>query len=209
MWKILTTQIREEIYYSLTSRSLFPEERKGCCKGSWGTAELLYIDQHILSESKTRRKSLAMACIDYKKTYDMVPQSWIMKCLKVHKISHEDINFIEKTMKTWRVELTAGGKSLAETKIQRGISQGHPLSPLLFITAMMLLNHILRKCTARYKLSGSQEKINMDNIKLFAKNEKDLETLIHSEYYCQDIGMEFGMEKCTIQLHLGGPDFVY
>ena len=33
------------------------------------------------------------------------------------KISDEVINFIEKTMKIWIVELTAGGKSLAEAKI--------------------------------------------------------------------------------------------
>ena len=51
MWKILTAQIREEIYYSLTSRGLFPKEQKGCRKGSRDTAELLYIDQHIPSES--------------------------------------------------------------------------------------------------------------------------------------------------------------
>ena len=56
MWKILTVQIREDIYYLLTSRSLFSEQQKGCHKGSRGTAELLYIDQHILSESKTRQK---------------------------------------------------------------------------------------------------------------------------------------------------------
>ena len=90
--------------------------------------------------------------------------------------SHAVINFIEKTMENWKVELIAGGKSLAETKIQRGIFQGDALSPLLFIIAMMPLNHILRKCTAGYKLSRSKEKINhlmyMDDIKLFAKNEK-------------------------------------
>ena len=67
MWKILTAQIREEIYYSLTSRGLFPDEQKGCRKGSRGTAELLYIDQHILNESKNRRKNLVMPWIDYKK----------------------------------------------------------------------------------------------------------------------------------------------
>ena len=51
---------------------------------------------------------------------------------------------------------------------------------------MMPPNHIHRKCTARYKLSRSKEKINhqmyMDNITLFAKNEKELETLIFEEY---------------------------
>ena len=50
MWKILTVQVREEIYYSLISYGLFPEEQKGCCKGTRG---LLYIDQHILKKSKT------------------------------------------------------------------------------------------------------------------------------------------------------------
>ena len=135
-----------------------------------------FIDQHILKESKTRRKNLAMAWIDYKKAYGMVPQIWIIHCLKMYKISHEVINFIEKTMQTWRVELTSGGRRLAETKIQRGLFQRDALLPLLFIIAMMPLNHILRKCTAGYKLSRSQENVNhlmyMDDIKLFAKNEK-------------------------------------
>ena len=98
-WKILTAQIRKEIYYSLTSRRLLPEEQKGCHKRSRGTAELLYINQHILNEIKTRRKNLAMTWIDYKKAYDIVPQSWIINYLKMYKISHKVINFIEKTMK--------------------------------------------------------------------------------------------------------------
>ena len=45
MWKLLTVQISEKIYYSLTSHRLFPDEQKGCRKGSRGTAELFYIDQ--------------------------------------------------------------------------------------------------------------------------------------------------------------------
>ena len=209
MWKILTAQIREKIYYSLTSRGLFPDDQKGCYKGSRGTAELLYVDQHILNESKTRRKNIAMACIDYKKAYGMVPQSWIIHCLKMYKISHEVINFIQKTMQTWKVELTAGGRGLAKTKIQRGIFQGDALSPLLFIIVMMPLNHIFRKCTAGYKLSRSQEKINhliyMDDIKLFAKNEKELETLIHAvRINSRDIGMEFAKEKCAMLITKSG-----
>ena len=151
---------------------LFPEEKKGCRKGSRGTAELLY----ILHESKTRRKNLAMVWIDYKMAHDMVLKSWIINCLKMYKRLHEVINFLEKTMKTWRVELTAGGRSLAEAKIQRGIFQGDALSPLQFIIVMMPLNHILRKCTAGYKLTKSPENTNhlmyMGDIKRFAKKWK-------------------------------------
>ena len=39
----------------------------------------------------------------------------------------------------------------------------------------------------------------MVDINLFVKNEKELETLIHAvRKYNQDIGMEFGIEKCAM-----------
>ena len=123
------------------------------------------ITLHRSTHSKWQQnqtEKLAMAWIDYKKAYDMVPHSCIINKLKIYKISDEVINFIEKNSKTWRVELTAGGRRLTEAKIQRGIFQGDALSPLLFIIAMMPLNHILRKCTAGYKLNSSQ---NMDMAK--------------------------------------------
>ena len=173
MWKILTAQIKEGIYYLLTSRGVFPKEQKGH-KGSRGTAELLYIDQHIVNEKKTRQKNLAIAWIDYKKAYGMIWQIWITNCLKMWKISLDVINLTEKTRKTLKVELTAGEGSLAKAKIQWDIFQEDVLSPLLFIVAMMPLNYIHRKCTAGYKHSRSQEKINhqmyMGDMKLFAKN---------------------------------------
>ena len=95
--------------------------------------------------------------------------------------------------------MTTGGRSLAEAKIQRGIFQGDALLPLLFIIVIMPLKHILRKCRAGYKLSKSQEKIYhvmYTDDKLFAKNEKELETLIHAvRRYSQGTVMEFGIEK--------------
>ena len=49
---------------------------------------------------------------------------------------------------------------------------------IIIMIAMMPLSHILRKCIGGCKLTKSQEKINhliyMDNIKLFAKKEKEL-----------------------------------
>ena len=45
----------------------------------------------------------------------------------------------------------------------------------------------------------------MDDIKLFAKNEKVLETLIQAvRIYSQDIGMEFGIEKYAVLIMRDG-----
>ena len=45
----------------------------------------------------------------------------------------------------------------------------------------------------------------MDDIKLIAQNDKELETLIHTvRIYSQDIGMEFGIEKCAMLVMKSG-----
>ena len=39
----------------------------------------------------------------------------------------------------------------------------------------------------------------MADIKLFTKNQKEMETLMQAvRIYSEDIGMEFGIEKCTM-----------
>ena len=75
----------------------------------------------------------------------MVSQSWVIDCLKRYKVSDEVKKFMKNTMENWRVQLTAQGKDLAEVKIQRMIFLEDALSPLLFVIAMMTLNHILRR----------------------------------------------------------------
>ena len=57
------------------NKKLFPEEQKGCRKGSRGTNDLLQINMAVINDVKSRNKNLPMAWIDYKKAYDMVPHS--------------------------------------------------------------------------------------------------------------------------------------
>ena len=118
-----------------------------------------------------------MAWINNKKVNDIIPQSWIIDCLKIYKNSDEIIRFIKKTLNNRKVKLKARGKSLAEVKIMRGIFQGDALSLLLFVIAMMSLNHKLRKCTDVYKPFKCQEKINhliyMDDINSLPKMKKN------------------------------------
>ena len=47
----------------------------------------------------------------------------------------------------------------------------------------------------------------MDNIKLFAKTEKELESLKQAvRIYSDDIMMDFDIEKCSMQLMKSGND---
>ena len=57
----------------------------------------------------------------------------------MYKIYDKIIKFIEEAIKNWRVELSAWGNSLAGVKLE-----WNALSSLLFVKAMMLVNHIYR-----------------------------------------------------------------
>ena len=70
----------------------------------------------------------------------------------MYKISDEVIKLInKKNMKNWRVELTTGEKCLTGGKALRGIFLGGLL--LTFVTAILPLNHIFRKCYRRIQTS--------------------------------------------------------
>ena len=52
IWKIQTSQIKEDIYCSLISRALFPEVQRRCCGRTRGTSDPLYIEPHILKKTE-------------------------------------------------------------------------------------------------------------------------------------------------------------
>ena len=61
----------------------------------------------------------------------------------------------------------------------------------------------VEKSMGEYRFTKSQGKVNylmyLDDIQIFTKNLKKLETLIKAfRIYWQDIRMKFGIEKCTM-----------
>ena len=81
MYKLLTSIIKNRTYEFLDINKLFPEEQKGCKRGSYGCKDQLLIDKMILENCKTKHRNLSTAWIDYKKAFDSVPHAWIIKAL--------------------------------------------------------------------------------------------------------------------------------
>ncbi|XP_063595812.1 uncharacterized protein LOC134772704 [Penaeus indicus] len=203
MWKLLTGMIAEEMYGFLEREKILPDEQKGCRKGSRGTKDQLLIDKTVLKDCKRRKTNLAMAWIDYKKAYDMVPHSWIIECLELFGIAENVRKFMSDSMRSWKLELTSSGESLGDVHIHRGIFQGDSLSPLLFVLCMIPLTLILRKVAASYEWGNKEFRINhllfMDDLKLFAKNQDQIDSLVQTVHlFSEDIGMQFGLNKCGV-----------
>ena len=62
----------------------------------------------IIREVTSGKKDLAMARIDYKKTYDMVSHLWIKVWLELFGVSENNKILLANNMEQWRVMLCTG-----------------------------------------------------------------------------------------------------
>ena len=173
-WKLLTGIISEDMTISWKMKTYCQkskEEQNGCRRKSKGTKNQLLIDMTLLKDSRKRRTNLAMAWIDYRKTYGCVTHSWILECLDMLGIADNVRIFLEKSMKKWKLLLSSNEADLCEVDINRGISQGDSLSPLIFVICMIPMSLFLRKVKASYEWGRKEKKLNhllfTDDLKLF------------------------------------------
>ena len=135
--KLLTGILAEELYEQLEKTNSLPWEQKVCRKRSRGTKDQLLIDKMMVKYCKRRLTSLAVAWIDYRKAYGMVPHSWIQTCMEMFRVAVNVRSFANISMKQWNTELTASNQRLRNVKMRGGIFQGDGLSPLLFVLVMI------------------------------------------------------------------------
>jgi hypothetical protein len=135
----MTSCIKVIIYYHCQKLNILNEEQKSCVKECFGCKELI-IDTVIMEQARKNNRNIYTAFIDYKKAYDSIPHSWLIKILKIYKINWDLINFLSHVMTFWRTTLNL---SINNTKlkfepiqIKRGIYQGDSLSPLWFCLAI-------------------------------------------------------------------------
>ena len=204
IYKLLTSVMTERMYTFLEENFVLPSEQKGCKRNSYGCKDQLLIDRMILENCRSSGKDLSTAWIDYRKAFDSVPHDWILKSLDLYKISPVISQFLKSAMEKWDTRLLLshqnGNLESSYLKIKRGIFQGDSLSPLLFCLCLTPLSNELNNTDSGYKVYD--RKVNhlfyMDDLKLFARNDRDLEGLLAIvKQFSDDICMEFGLDKCA------------
>ncbi|KAI5731018.1 hypothetical protein M8J77_003330 [Diaphorina citri] len=205
LYKLLTGIMKSKIHTHLQEKDLLPVEQKGGLTGSMGCKDHLLVNKLITEDSK-QNKSLGMSWIDYQKAYDSVPHEWILTSLKIYKINAKTRDLLKSLMESWKtkilVQTNQGRIETEEIYIRKGIFQGDALSPLLFCIALIPLSTMLNNSRIGYKLRNQETKVNhllyMDDVKLYANNERRLNTLIEIvKTFSDDIGMKFGLDKCA------------
>ena len=142
-----------------------------------------------------------MAWTAYKKAYDMVPHSWIVECLDLFGVAENIKSLLVNSMEKWKVMLYSGNPELGEVKKRYFSRRFFILFSVCF--SIDSIKFDLRTAKAAYEFSENKDKINhllfMDDLKLYSRSEKGLDSLVKTvRVFSEDIGMEFGIEKCAM-----------
>ena len=60
---------------------------------------------NIVKEAKSHRRNLVMVWLDYKKAFDFIPHSWLLKSLKLAKVPDKILQAIDMLTKSWKTVL--------------------------------------------------------------------------------------------------------
>jgi len=206
IYKILSSITTSRMKHHIDSNSLIPPEQKGCTSNTYGTIDQLSINKTIMEEAVKGMRNISTAWIDYRKAYDSIPHDWLIETLRIHKFDETLVKFFETTINNWKTSLqlsTANEEMATELfRILAGIFQGDSPSGTQFVLCLLPLTWMLKKSKMGYKPRNQAEKIShlmfMDDIKLYAANDHQLENLVDIvKTFSDDIGMSFGIDKCN------------
>lgn len=104
---------------------------------------------HTIGRAKGNRGIMAIK-IDLKKAYERIEQSFIKEMLTLFNFPENLIKLIMSCVTSVSTSLLLNGGSLDPFLPSKGIRQGDPLSPYLFILCMDFLGHLIKeKCAAK------------------------------------------------------------
>ncbi|XP_075649824.1 uncharacterized protein LOC142620320 [Castanea sativa] len=132
---------------------LIPSERdmqvdKG---GRQGVDNAIIVQELIHSMAKKKGRGSVMAIkLDFEKAYDHLERSFVRDTLNLYKFPSHLVSLIMSCVSTSSISILVNGGALGQFYPLRGIRQGDPLSPYLFILCMEVFGALIEdKCKAK------------------------------------------------------------
>ncbi|GKA50366.1 RNA-directed DNA polymerase, eukaryota [Tanacetum coccineum] len=99
-----------------------------------------FMIDELLSWCKHKRKSAMIFKVDFEKAFDSVKWEYILDTLKAFGFGQKWCKWINGCFATAMGSVLVNGSPTSEFQFQKGLKQGDPISPFLFILIMETLN---------------------------------------------------------------------
>ncbi|GKV25499.1 hypothetical protein SLEP1_g34934 [Rubroshorea leprosula] len=117
-------------------------------------ADSVVIANEIIDEAQKRKKKGFVFKADFEKTYDKVCWEFLDYMMLRLGFGQKWKNWINECLKTAEVSVLLNGSTTRQFKMQRGLRQGDPLSPFLFLIVAEGLNGIISSAASLGLFNG-------------------------------------------------------
>lgn len=147
--------------------------------------------------------------IDFDKRYDRISCDFLLDTLRYFKMNEELIALIMSCVTNLEASILSNGKPLLPFTLERGLRQGDPLSPYLFVLCMERLSAIINQKVLQKKWLGITSSKNgpcfshlffADDILLFGKaTDNQCEVMLEVlNMFCEKSGQLVSGDKSKI-----------
>ena len=162
---------------------------------------------HIMKTAKREQRSITIALLDLKNAFGEVHHNLIASSLRFHHVPNELIQLFKSSYKDNYVAVALDQKTTAPIRVERGVLQGDPSSPLLFNlcfnTLMLTLDQpIYRKldfsCSAKQNREQRAWFQFADDVAIVAADNASAQGLLNVfQAWCAWSGMCIRLDKCV------------
>lgn len=197
IYKVFSSLLLNRITTKIEERQ--PLEQAGFRSG-FSTTDHIHAIEQLLEKFKEFNQPLYIGFIDYRKAFDTISHCAIWKALRSCNVETKYINIIKTiySNSTSNVRLEKTGEDIT---INRGVRQGDPLSPKLFIA---VLENIFQNLDWKYSgiwIHGKHlsHLRFADDIVVFAKSPLELEKMMQDlNRESKKVGLHMNAEKTNI-----------
>ena len=132
-YKIFSSVYANMLYEFVVQNSYIDKNiQKGFWRGVDGVTEHTELLAHIINDARRVQRSITVALLDLKNAFGEVHHNLIVGALHYHHVPSELVHLFQNIYGNNYVTVAVGNEWTNPIKIERGVLQGDPSSPLLF-----------------------------------------------------------------------------
>ena len=202
-YKILSKIMAKRIMGVLNE--IIHSDQVGYIKGRYIGEALRLIDDMIFHCSKSCDEEIFLIAVDFEKAFDSVSHNFLFKVLELFGFGQSFCSWVKTMYNGISSCVMNGGFSTGYFDIKRGVRQGDPLSPYLFLLAIEILAQVLRKDNiikgVHFDNFEVRQILYADDMTLFVQNVRSITRIqeIFKNFF-ELSGLKVNIEKTNVML---------
>ena len=207
--KVLLQVMTERLYTAVERAKLLSCEQAGFRRREEAIAQVITVADIVRRRRLAGRSTIGIF-IDFKKAYDRVPHGALMHVLAKNGVRGKFLQMVNHIYGNSNMAVRIDGATSRVFQMYRGVRQGCPLSPLLFL---LFIESILQESVpdgvmipglANQKSKGTMY---ADDVLCLVETTQQAQQVIWNlDRWCKKWGMELGINKCGVMLWPWGPN---